>query len=155
MIQIQQVRKFLVSISLVVFISTGIAFGVAADNSWAGASSTQIASLNRVEAAAKNIQGKTQDAIGNITGDPKDQAVGKAKQAESRVRNAAEDVKDNVRLTPRAKAVTRNLEGKAQVGRGKVTGDFKDQVAGTAKQVGSGIVHTVEDVKDKVKDIIN
>ncbi|AFZ23233.1 hypothetical protein Cylst_0908 [Cylindrospermum stagnale PCC 7417] len=159
MIQSQQVHKFLLSISLVLFISTGIAFGFAAEDSWAATSftqlHTQIATINRAEAIAKNIQGKTQEAIGNITGDPKDQVIGRAKQAESQIRNTAEDVKDNVRLTPRAKAVKKNVEGKTQNAIGKITGDSKDQAVGTAKQVGAGIIHTVEDVKDKVKDIIN
>jgi len=35
--------------------------------------------------------------LGNVTGDPEDQAAGKAKQGESQVRNAAEDVKDKVK----------------------------------------------------------
>lgn len=159
MIQPQQLHKFLLSISLVLFISTGITFGLAAEDSWAATSftqsSTQIATINRVEAIAKNLQGKAQEAIGNITGDPKDQVAGRAKQAESQIRNTAEDVKDNVRLTPRAEAVTKNLEGKTQNAIGNITGDLKDQAVGTAKQVGAGILHTVEDVKDKVKDIIN
>ncbi|WP_353932568.1 CsbD family protein [Okeanomitos corallinicola TIOX110] len=51
----------------------------------------------KVKAAAKNVEGKAQEALGNITGDPKDQAEGKAKQAESQVRNAVEDVKDEVK----------------------------------------------------------
>ncbi|MEA5575688.1 CsbD family protein [Anabaena sp. UHCC 0451] len=34
--------------------------------------------------------------MGNITGDLKDQAAGKAKQVESQVRNTIEDVKDNI-----------------------------------------------------------
>jgi uncharacterized protein YjbJ (UPF0337 family) len=32
-----------------------------------------------------------------VTGDPKDEAEGKAKQAESKVRHAVEDVKDEVK----------------------------------------------------------
>lgn len=54
---------------------------------------------DRAKAAAKNVEGKAQEAWGNITGDPKDKAEGKAKQAESEVRNAAEDVKDEVKKT--------------------------------------------------------
>nr|WP_242046556.1 CsbD family protein [Cylindrospermum sp. FACHB-282] len=60
-----------------------------------------------------------------------------------------------MRLTPRAKAVTTNVEGKTQNAIGNITGNLKDQAVGTAKQVGAGILHTVEDVKDKVKEIIN
>jgi uncharacterized protein YjbJ (UPF0337 family) len=51
----------------------------------------------RAKATAKNIEGKAQEAVGNITGDPKDKAEGKAKQAESEVHHAVEDVKDNVK----------------------------------------------------------
>jgi uncharacterized protein YjbJ (UPF0337 family) len=52
---------------------------------------------DKVKAAAKNIEGKAQDALGKVTGDPKDQAEGKAKQAEANVRNAVEDGKDAVK----------------------------------------------------------
>jgi len=52
---------------------------------------------NKAKAAAKNVEGKVQEAVGNVTGDPKNQAQGKAKQAEAKVRNAAEDVKDEVK----------------------------------------------------------
>lgn len=52
---------------------------------------------DRAKAVGKNIEGKAQEALGNITGDPKDKAEGKAKQAESQVRHTVENVKDNVR----------------------------------------------------------
>ena len=52
---------------------------------------------DKIKAAAKNIEGKAQEALGNVTGDPEDQAEGKAKQAESAVRNTVEDVKDKVK----------------------------------------------------------
>lgn len=52
---------------------------------------------DKAKAAGKNIEGKAQEALGNVTGDPKDQAEGKAKQAEAEVRQGAEDVKDNVK----------------------------------------------------------
>jgi uncharacterized protein YjbJ (UPF0337 family) len=52
---------------------------------------------DRAKATGKNIEGKAQEALGNITGDPEDKAEGKAKQAESQVRHAAEDVKDKVK----------------------------------------------------------
>ncbi|MGH1395210.1 MAG: CsbD family protein [Trichormus sp.] len=51
----------------------------------------------RAKATGKNIEGKAQEALGNVTGDPKDQAEGKAKQAESQVRHAVEDTKDNLK----------------------------------------------------------
>jgi len=52
---------------------------------------------DRAKAAAKNLEGKAQEVWGNVTGDPKDKAEGKAKQAESEVRNVVEDVKDEVK----------------------------------------------------------
>ncbi|MEH2047138.1 CsbD family protein [Nostoc sp.] len=52
---------------------------------------------DRAKAAAKNVEGKAQEALGDITGDPEDKAKGKAKQAESEVRHGIEDVKDNVK----------------------------------------------------------
>lgn len=51
----------------------------------------------RAKATAKNVEGKAQEAIGEVTGDPEDQAAGKAKQVEAEARQAKEDVKDNVK----------------------------------------------------------
>lgn len=52
---------------------------------------------DKAKAAGKNIEGKAQEAWGNVTGDPEDQAAGKAKQAEAEVRQGTEDVKDKVK----------------------------------------------------------
>lgn len=52
---------------------------------------------DKVKATAKNIEGKAQEALGNITGDPEDKAEGKAKQGEAQVRHGVEDVKDNIK----------------------------------------------------------
>ncbi len=52
---------------------------------------------DKAKAVAKNIEGKAQEALGNITGDPEDKAVGKAKQAEAEVRQGVEDVKDGIK----------------------------------------------------------
>jgi len=52
---------------------------------------------DRAKAIAKNIEGKVQEAVGEVTGDPKDKAEGKAKQGESKVRHGVEDVKDEVK----------------------------------------------------------
>ncbi|MCF2145483.1 CsbD family protein [Desmonostoc muscorum LEGE 12446] len=51
----------------------------------------------RAKAAAKNVEGKAQEAAGKVTGDPQAQAEGKAKQAESEVRHGIEDVKENIK----------------------------------------------------------
>jgi len=52
---------------------------------------------DRAKATAKNVEGKAQEAWGNVTGDPEDKTEGKAKQAESEVRHGVEDVKDEVK----------------------------------------------------------
>ena len=52
---------------------------------------------DRAKATAKNIEGKAQEALGNLTGDPQDKAEGKAKQAQSEVSHGIEDVKDEVK----------------------------------------------------------
>ena len=52
---------------------------------------------DRIKATAKNVEGKAQEAVGEVTGDPQQKAKGQAKQAESKVRHAAEDVKDEVK----------------------------------------------------------
>ncbi|VXD23149.1 conserved hypothetical protein [Planktothrix serta PCC 8927] len=49
------------------------------------------------KATLKNVEGKVQEAAGNITGDPKDQAEGKMKQAEASTKHAVEDTKDGVK----------------------------------------------------------
>jgi uncharacterized protein YjbJ (UPF0337 family) len=54
---------------------------------------------DRVKATAKNIEGKVQEAVGDLTGDPQDQAEGKAKQAEAKIRHTVENVKDEVKKT--------------------------------------------------------
>ncbi|MBD2181376.1 MULTISPECIES: CsbD family protein [Oscillatoriophycideae] len=51
----------------------------------------------RAKATAKNIEGKAQEALGNVTGDPEDRAEGKMKQAESEARHTKEDIKDKAK----------------------------------------------------------
>ena len=52
---------------------------------------------DRLKATAKNIEGKAQEAMGEITGDPEDKAEGKAKQTEAQVRHSVENVKDEIK----------------------------------------------------------
>jgi uncharacterized protein YjbJ (UPF0337 family) len=52
---------------------------------------------DKIKATAKNVEGKVQEAAGNVTGDPGDQAAGKAKQAEAQVRHGVEDIKDEAK----------------------------------------------------------
>ena len=52
---------------------------------------------DRIKATAKNVEGKVQEAVGEVSGDSEQKAKGKANQAESQVRHATEDVKDKVK----------------------------------------------------------
>lgn len=52
---------------------------------------------DRANATMKNVEGKAQEALGNVTGDPKDKAEGKMKQTEAEAKHAKEDIKDNVK----------------------------------------------------------
>jgi uncharacterized protein YjbJ (UPF0337 family) len=52
---------------------------------------------DKAKATAKNLEGKAQEAVGNVTGDPEDKAKGKAKQGEAETRHAVENVKDTVK----------------------------------------------------------
>jgi uncharacterized protein YjbJ (UPF0337 family) len=52
------------------------------------------ATAGRIKADAKQFEGKTQESIGKVTGNQGDRLAGKAKQAEAKVRNTVEDVKD-------------------------------------------------------------
>lgn len=51
---------------------------------------------DRAKATAKNVEGKAQEAVGEMTGDTKDQAAGKAKQAKAKGQHAKEDIKENL-----------------------------------------------------------
>lgn len=48
---------------------------------------------DKLEATAKNIEGKAQEAFGDLVGDPEQQAEGKAKQVQAEAEHAAENVK--------------------------------------------------------------
>ncbi|PSB39566.1 CsbD family protein [Aphanothece cf. minutissima CCALA 015] len=52
------------------------------------------AAAGRFKAGTKDMEGKTQESIGKVTGSKGDRLAGKAKQAEAKVRNAVETVKD-------------------------------------------------------------
>ncbi|MGB8701587.1 MAG: CsbD family protein [Thermosynechococcaceae cyanobacterium] len=54
-------------------------------------------SLKDTQATAKNIEGKIQETVRDLTGDSKVQIESKEKQAEAKVRHATEDVKDTVK----------------------------------------------------------
>ncbi|MEL6352717.1 MAG: CsbD family protein [Cyanobacteria bacterium J06627_28] len=51
----------------------------------------------KAKAAAKDLEGKTQEAIGKATDNTEAQAKGKAKQAEASATKAKENVKDGIK----------------------------------------------------------
>ncbi|MGD1895729.1 MAG: CsbD family protein [Phormidesmis sp.] len=52
---------------------------------------------DKAKAAAKDVEGKTQEAVGEATDNKEAQAKGKAKQAEASATKAKENVKDTVK----------------------------------------------------------
>lgn len=56
-----------------------------------------MADKDRIEGAAKNIGGKLKEGIGNLTGDEKLKAEGKADQIEGKAQNAIGGIKDTLK----------------------------------------------------------
>lgn len=52
---------------------------------------------DRIDATKKNIEGKVQEAIGEVTGNPKDRVEGKEKQSEAELQHSVENAKDEVK----------------------------------------------------------
>ena len=52
---------------------------------------------DRVEGAARNLEGKAKEFAGNVTGDEKLKAEGKADQVTGKVQNAVGGMKDSLR----------------------------------------------------------
>lgn len=58
-------------------------------------------------------------------------------------------------LDDKIKATAKNIEGKVQAAVGEITGDTKAKIEGNAKQAEAQIGHTVENVKDKIKESLD
>ena len=56
---------------------------------------------DRIDGAAKTMGGKVKEAAGNVTGDEKLKAEGKADQVSGKVQNAVGGLKDTLRGDPR------------------------------------------------------
>jgi uncharacterized protein YjbJ (UPF0337 family) len=52
---------------------------------------------DRANATVKNIEGKAQEAMGEMTGNPEDKAAGKVKQTEAKAQHTLENAKDKVK----------------------------------------------------------
>ncbi len=55
----------------------------------------------------------------------------------------------------RVEATGKNLEGKAKEALGNITGDSKEKAEGQSKQVDAQGQHAKEDIKDKIKEVID
>lgn len=51
---------------------------------------------NRMKATAKNIEGKAQEALGELTGDPQQKAEGKVKQIQANIEHGVENLKEEL-----------------------------------------------------------
>ncbi|MGL5836392.1 MAG: CsbD family protein [Waterburya sp.] len=52
---------------------------------------------DRINATAKNIEGKVQEVVGEVTGNPQDKVEGQQKQEEAQVQHSVENVKDDLK----------------------------------------------------------
>ncbi|MBD1913979.1 MULTISPECIES: CsbD family protein [unclassified Leptolyngbya] len=52
---------------------------------------------DRAKATGKNIEGKIQEAVGKVTGNPQDEVAGRAKQQEASAEHTVENIKDNLK----------------------------------------------------------
>lgn len=55
-----------------------------------------MADNDRIEGAAKNMGGKIKEGVGNVTGDEKLKAEGRAEQIEGKVQNTVGGIKDAI-----------------------------------------------------------
>ena len=86
-----------IAVSLLVLIATPVLTAPAhalGAFTLSGPSLPLAATAGRVKADAKEFEGKTQESIGNVTGNQGDRLAGKQKQVEAKIRNGIEDIKD-------------------------------------------------------------
>jgi uncharacterized protein YjbJ (UPF0337 family) len=103
---------------------------------------------NRVKSVVKNVEGKGQEALGNLTGNAEDKVTGQAKQGEAAVQSKVEDAKDKIGevkddLVDKAKNVAEKVHDGLE--------NAKDSIVDTAKKVSDKVHDGIEDVKAKAK----
>jgi uncharacterized protein YjbJ (UPF0337 family) len=94
---------------------------------------------DKAKAAAKNLEGKAQEAAGQITGDPAMRHKGQAKQAEAEARNIATDLKEKVKdvaekVHDSVESAAKSVAGKVEEFVGDKTDDPEKVIKGKAKQ---------------------
>jgi uncharacterized protein YjbJ (UPF0337 family) len=94
----------------------------------------------RAKATGKDIEGKVQEGIGEVTGSDTDRVEGKAKQGEAEVRHNVEGMKEKAtevaeNVKDRVQSAGKNIAGKVEEAIGKVTDDPAKVAEGKAKQL--------------------
>ena len=123
----QQFRNFFVTIALtmMLFVTVGFDFGAMETTSSPKLMPDQqgIQIAEKTDTLAQDMDGKTQEEIGNITDNPEDKVMGRAKQGQSDMTNATEDAKDKAQeLQDKSKTAANNVEG------GNMIEDMKNTV---------------------------
>jgi uncharacterized protein YjbJ (UPF0337 family) len=139
------IRKVLVVAGLVMFLNLSAAFR--STESWASTivsqpaylAQPQLVAVNRIDAAAKGIEGKVQETIGNLADDPQNKIMGKIKQAEGNAQTKIEEAKDNLKLTGKEKAAANKADKKIQKAK---------------KTVAAKATKDLENIRNKVNAVI-
>jgi len=132
MILLRQIRQILLGVGLVVLISTAAAFGFVSGESWAATSwmqgidqaHPQIAVMEQAKVMTKKMEGTAQEAIGNMTGDTKNQVAGKAKQLEATTRKAINNSIENSKYQPSGK--TKQVESQDRQAREDIQTEVRE-----------------------------
>ncbi len=114
MILFSKVRKFLLSIGMVLFLSTALVFSLASGASWAATSSTQgmnspqtqVAMMDQAKEMINNVKDKAQEAIGNITDDLKTDVIQNDQQFDANTQQGILDSIKNPDYNPGGKTNT-------------------------------------------------
>jgi uncharacterized protein YjbJ (UPF0337 family) len=98
MISLQKYRNFFFAgiflFLIIIPVSVGQGFSTLSTSALIHQSHIQISSMNRLQATAKDIEGKVQETYGNLTGDLGDQVMGQAKQLQGQAANKANELND-------------------------------------------------------------
>ncbi len=94
----------------------------------------------RAKATAKDLEGKVQEGVGNVTGSSTDRVEGQAKQGEAEARHNVEGMKEKAsEAIENAKdglqSAAKNVAGKVEEAVGKATDDPVKVAEGKAKQM--------------------
>ena len=130
MISLQQLRRFLLNISLSAMLVTFISLGFGTASSWADISSPAVISQSQTSVATmkqedtiNELKGKVKETIGNITGDAKKQADGKAMQFKAKTLDGLNNSIQNPNYKPNpqncatedcAREATENVESQVR-----------------------------------------